>query len=76
MRLPSVGQQDNEDDEEEQASSGCDTEDGRQGQQAVRPDVDYSWRDVETSYLDLDTDKPQKHTQEHRQDRTVALFGP
>lgn len=54
VRLPSVGQQHHDDDDEEQPSSGCDAEDGGKGQQAVGADVNFSWRDVEASYLDLD----------------------
>lgn len=53
MWFPSVGQQDDNDDEEEQPSSSCDAEDGRKSEKAVGPDVNFSWRDVKSSYLDL-----------------------
>lgn len=56
MRLPSVGQQDYNDYDEQQPSSSCDAEDSRKGEQAVGPDVNFSWRDVESSYLDLNND--------------------
>lgn len=53
MWLAPVGQQDYDDDNEEQPSSSCDAEDGREGEQVVRPNVNLSWRDVESSNLDL-----------------------
>jgi len=51
--LPPVGQQDDGHDDEEQPPSGCDAEDGGKGEQAVGLDENLSWRDVESSYLDL-----------------------
>lgn len=54
MWLASVGQQDYDDDDEEQPSSCRDAEDGGKGEQAVGPNVNLPWRDVESSYLDLD----------------------
>lgn len=51
--LAPVGQQDDHDDDEEQASAGRDAEDGWQGEQAVGTDVNFSRRDVEAAHLDL-----------------------
>lgn len=54
MGLPSVGQEDYHHDDEEQPSSSCDAEDGRNGEQAVGADVNFTGGDVKSSYLDLD----------------------
>lgn len=53
MRLPSVSEQDYDDDDEEQPSAGRDADDGRKGEEAVGPDVNFSWRDVKPPDLDL-----------------------
>lgn len=53
MWFPPVGQQNYYNDDEEQPSSSCDTEDSRKGEQAVGSDVNLSWRDVESADLNL-----------------------
>lgn len=53
MWLLPVGQQNYYNDDEEQPSSSCDTEDSRKGEQAVGSDVNLSWRDVESADLNL-----------------------
>jgi len=51
--LALVGDEDDDDDEEEQTTSATDPDDGRQGEQAVRVDLQRPWGELEPSSLDL-----------------------
>lgn len=51
--LAFVGDEDNDDDEEEQTTPAADPYDGRQGEQAVRVDLQCPWGELKPSSLDL-----------------------
>lgn len=52
-RLPLVGDEYEDDNDEEETATCCDANDGGEGQEAVRHDVHRSWRHVEASNLNL-----------------------
>lgn len=51
--LSLVGDEHEDDNDKEEASTGGNADNGRKGQQAVRHDVDRTGGDVETTYLNL-----------------------